>query len=79
VPAVSRNPDLVRQYLRLPDEERRRLFLTTRQAAGLLGTAQRTVQSWIIEGKLEAIRLGGRYLVHTDSLTRLVRIANDEE
>jgi excisionase family DNA binding protein len=79
VPAVSRNSDLARQYLRLSQEERRRLFLTTRQAADLLGTAQRTVQSWIMEGKLDAIRLGGRYLVHAESLARLVRIANEDE
>lgn len=76
---MSRNPDLVRQYLRLPHDERRRLFLSTRQAADLLGTAQRTVQSWIMEGKLDAIRLGGRYLVHADSLARLIRIANEDE
>jgi excisionase family DNA binding protein len=44
-----------------------------------LGTAQRTVQSWIMEGKLDAIRLGGRYLVHADSLARLIRIANEDE
>lgn len=76
---MSRNPDLVRQYLRLPTEERRRLFLTTRQAAGVVGTAQRTVQSWIVEGKLEAIRIGGRYLVHAESLAKLVRIANEDD
>jgi excisionase family DNA binding protein len=76
---VSRNPDLVRQYLRLSPDERRRQFLTTREAASLVGSAQRTVQSWINEGKLEAIRLGGRYLVHAESLARLVRVANDED
>jgi excisionase family DNA binding protein len=76
---MPRNPDLVRQYLRLPADERRRLFLTTRQASQLVGTAQRTVQSWIAEGKLEAIRLGGRYLVHAESLGHLVRVANDED
>ena len=76
---MARNPDLVRQYLRLDSEERRRIFLTTREAADLVGSAQRTVQSWIAEGKLEAIRLGGRYLVHTESLARLVRATNEED
>ena len=75
---MPRNADLVRNYLRLTPDERRRLFLTTRQAARLVGTAQRTVQSWINEGKLEAIRLGGRYLVHSASLARLVRSATEE-
>jgi excisionase family DNA binding protein len=77
-PAMPR-PDLVRDYLRLSPEERRRLFITTRQAAHQVGTAQRTVQSWINEGKLEAIRLGGRYLVHAESLARLIRVANEGE
>ena len=76
---MARNPDLVRQYLRLTADERRRVFLSTREAASLVGLAQRTVQSWIVEGKLEAIRLGGRYLVHSDSLARLVRAANEED
>jgi excisionase family DNA binding protein len=76
---MPRNTDLVRQYLRLPPEERRRLFLSTREAAARVGLAQRTLQSWITEGKLEAIRLGGRYLIHADSLTGQVRVANDEE
>jgi excisionase family DNA binding protein len=44
-----------------------------------VGTAQRTVQSWIVEGKLEAIRIGGRYLVHAESLAKLVRIANEDD
>ena len=75
---MPRNADLVRHYLRLTADERRRLFLTTRQAAQLVGTAQRTVQSWINEGKLEAIRLGGRYLVHSESIAGLVRSASEE-
>jgi excisionase family DNA binding protein len=65
-------------YLRLDPVERRRIFLTTRAAAREIGVAQRTLQTWIGEGKLAAVRVGGRYLVHAPSLESFVRHAVDE-
>jgi excisionase family DNA binding protein len=76
-PAGSNN-GLTELYLRLDPIERRRLFRTTRDAAREIGVAQRTLQTWIAEGKLAAVRVGGRYLVHTPSLESVVRHAIDE-
>ena len=45
---------------------------------GEIGVAQRTLQTWIAEGKVEAVRVGGRYLVHGPSLENAVRHAVDE-
>jgi excisionase family DNA binding protein len=72
------NPGLIELYLRLDPVERRRIFLTTRSAARGIGVAQRTLQTWIGDGKLAAVRVGGRYLVHGPSLESLVRHAVDE-
>jgi excisionase family DNA binding protein len=71
-------PSLVEQYLQLDPAERRRIFLTTRAAAREIGVAQRTLQNWILEGKLAAVRIGGRYLVQISSLESFVRNAADE-
>ena len=75
---ATRTLTLVEHYLRLDPIERRRAFLSTRDAARELGVAQRTLQTWIVEGKLEAVRVGGRYLIEVDSLTSFVRNAMDE-
>ncbi len=69
---------LIELYLRLDPIERRRTFLTTRAAAREIGVAQRTLQTWIADGKLAAVRVGGRYLVHAPSLENAVRYAVDE-
>jgi excisionase family DNA binding protein len=76
-PSADRGPNsgLIELYLRLDPLERRQTFLTTRDAARDIGVAQRTLQTWIAEGKLAAVRVGGRYLVHGPSLESLVRHA----
>jgi excisionase family DNA binding protein len=66
-------------YLRLDPVERRRTFLSTRDAARDIGVAQRTLQTWIAEGRLAAVRVGGRYLVHAPSLESFVRHAVNDE
>jgi excisionase family DNA binding protein len=43
-------------------------YLTTRQAAEVLGVATVTVQKWIAQGKLLAARLDNRWLIHKDTL-----------
>ena len=72
------NNGLIELYLRLDPVARRQVFLTTRDAARDIGVAQRTLQTWISEGRLAAVRVGGRYLVHAPSLESLVRHAVDE-
>lgn len=73
---MTRQQSLVNYYLRLDPIERRRVFVNTREAARFVGVSQRTLQSWIIEGKVEAVRVGGRYMVLCDSLERFVRLAD---
>ena len=75
---MTRDETLAQRYLRLEPVERRRTFLSTRDAARAIGVAQRTLQNWIIEGKLEAVRVGGRYMVHSPSLEDFVRHTADE-
>ena len=75
---TTRTPKLVDHYLRLDPAERRRAFRSTRDAARVLGVAQRTLQTWIVEGKLAAVRVGGRYLIDVESLESFVRNAVDE-
>jgi excisionase family DNA binding protein len=77
-PVPIRARGLVEKYLGLDPVERRRSFLTTRDAAKEIGVAQRTLQTWILEGKLDAVRVGGRYLVEVSSLQSFVRNAVDE-
>ena len=75
---TNNNRGLIELYLRLDLVERRQTFLSTRDAANEIGVAQRTLQTWIAEGKLAAVRVGGRYLVHAPSLESAVRHAIDE-
>jgi excisionase family DNA binding protein len=77
-PDSNGNNGLIELYLRLDPLERRRAFRNTRDAAREIGVAQRTLQTWIAEGKLAAVRVGGRYLVHAPSLESAVRHAVDE-
>jgi excisionase family DNA binding protein len=76
--ASGQSHGLTEIYLRLDPVERRRTFLSTRDAARDIGVAQRTLQTWIAEGRLAAVRVGGRYLVHAPSLESFVRHAVDE-
>jgi excisionase family DNA binding protein len=75
---VPRPRSLVERYLRLDPVERRRSFLSTREAARSIGVAQRTLQAWVGEGKLEAIRVGGRYLIEVSTLECFIRNAMDD-
>src|SRR5262249_50487713 len=43
-------------------------YLTTGQAGKALGVSAQTVKNWVNAGRLRAIRLGGRVLVHRTAL-----------
>jgi excisionase family DNA binding protein len=73
---MTRQQTLVDYYLRLDPAERRRTFVNTREAAAWIGVAQRTLQNWINEGKIEAVRVGGRYMVLCASLEQFLRLAD---
>ena len=67
--------NLVDHYLELDPVERRRTFLSTREAARNIGVAQRTLQNWINEGKIDALRVGGRYVVPLARVEAFIRLA----
>jgi excisionase family DNA binding protein len=71
-----RQKSLVEHYLRLDPIDRRHTFVSTREAARFVGVAQRTLQHWIREGKIEAVRVGGRYMVLCESLEQFIRLAD---
>lgn len=43
-------------------------YLTTQQAAAILGVSVFTVRRWIDEGKLKAYRPGGQYRITEDQI-----------
>jgi excisionase family DNA binding protein len=46
----------------------RREYLTTGQAADVLGVSRQTIVNWVQGGQLPGVRLGGRTLVHRDAV-----------
>lgn len=46
-------------------------YLSTREAAALLGVSRQTVRSLIRKGKLSALRVGAQLRVRADSLDEL--------
>ena len=67
-------PLLLATFLSLPKPERHLRFLDTKEAASHAGVSRRTVQRWIDEGKVDAVRIGHRLWV---DLTSLVRFLNE--
>jgi len=47
-------------------------YYTISDVAKMLGLSYRTIWEWIKKGKLPAKRLGKKYLISHDSLTRLL-------
>jgi excisionase family DNA binding protein len=52
----------------LPADKRGRTFVTTAQAAEILGVTQRTIQWWIQIGSIRAVRVGRNYRVYFPSV-----------
>jgi excisionase family DNA binding protein len=51
---------------RRPDQPRE--YMTTGQAANLLGVRLETIRNWVATGRLDGLRVGGRVLVHRDAV-----------
>src|SRR6266508_4547211 len=54
----------------------RRGFLTTGEAADQLGISIPTVKRWIERGTLDGGPVGGRWLVSSESVERILRVRN---
>ena len=60
---------LVAAATALGDESpRSREYLTTGQAADILGVSRQTIVNWVQRGQLPGVRLGGRTLLHRDAV-----------
>ena len=65
--------DLLAYYLSLLPSKRNELFLDTASAAERVGVSQRTIQSWIDAGFIQAVPIGRKFRVYVESLLRHVR------
>jgi len=68
--AMSTNEHLLSLYLDLAPDARKAAFADTAKAARLVGVSQRTIQLWIQEKRIRAIRIGRRFQVDLESLKR---------
>ena len=75
-PAETRE-NLTNLWLSLSEVERKRQFVNTSAAAILTGISQRTIQRWIIEGRVQAIAVGSTYRVQITSLQHYLK--HDED
>jgi excisionase family DNA binding protein len=69
---------LLELYLSTPSNQRDKKFVSTSRAAELAGVCNRTIQIWIDQGDLSAIRVGRNYKVSLDSLREYMLGINDE-
>ena len=60
--------DLLGYYLSLAPLEREELFPPTAAAAARIGVSQRTIQSWIDAGLIQAVPIGKKFRVYLESL-----------
>lgn len=64
--------DLRSLFIRLSPEERGDWFLPTDEAARCCEVCQRTVQTWIQSGRVQALRVGKKYFVWRPSLEDMI-------
>jgi excisionase family DNA binding protein len=69
---MNDEPELVDLYLSVHEDERRLLFDSTATISSNYGIAQRTLQRWIEEGSILAIRTGGKYQIYLPSVKRYI-------
>jgi len=60
-------------FLSVPVERRGAEFLSVKEAAYLLGKHPSAIRRMIDEGKIQAIKVGGTFLVYKPSLLQLVQ------
>jgi excisionase family DNA binding protein len=67
-PADASAADPVKFYCSLSPQQRAQLFLSTAEVAAKYGIAQRTVQDWINNGLIDAVKVGKKYQVKLQSV-----------
>jgi len=68
VPLGQDPAELLDIYLSLSVAEREGRFVGTTIAAERVGLSRRTIESWVDEGHIRAIRVGKKYQVDLESL-----------
>lgn len=72
--------NLLKMYCALPAPERRQRFFSTTDIATRYGVAQRTVQEWVSNGLIAAVKIGKKYRVDAHSVDAyLQRCAQQRE
>ncbi|MBI1766390.1 MAG: helix-turn-helix domain-containing protein [Acidobacteria bacterium] len=72
--------DLITVYCALPPRQRQQRFFSTADIATQYGIAQRTVQDWISNGLIAAVKVGKKYHVDAPSVAAyLQRCAQQRE
>ncbi len=66
--AKNSGPELLDEWLSLSIAERTKLYADTALAAERAGVSRRTIQDWIAEGKVMALRVGKKYYVRLKSM-----------
>lgn len=70
---------LVRRYMDLSTEERKKEFLPVEQVAKKMELSTKTIRNWITEKKIVAIALGKKLVVYMPSLNQYVEEIQDQE
>lgn len=64
---------LLKQFLEMSVEQRPNHFADTSTVANLVGRSSRTIELWISQGYISAVRVGGRYEVLLQSVHDYLR------
>lgn len=69
---------LLEIYLSLNADERRHLFISSKTVADNFGISHRTLQRWIEEGYILAIRAGRKYQIYLPTVEDYIAACSDE-
>jgi excisionase family DNA binding protein len=63
---------LLELWFSLSDKERSAQFIDTKTAAQRVAVSPRTIRLWIESGRVNAVQIGKKYQIHTNSLTEFI-------
>jgi excisionase family DNA binding protein len=70
--------ELVDVYFSYSPDQRKRLFASTAATSNVYGISQRTLQRWIEEGVIVAIRIGEKYQIYLPAMERYIAECSDD-
>lgn len=73
VEAEEAQDELLQKFLETPVKERPKYFADTSTVANLVGRSSRTIELWISQGYIRAVRIGGKYEVLLQSVHDYLR------